>query len=146
MLKFLKALFVAVGVIVLVLTFLVGAIFLMFAWPTNDRANASRGAHQEMIPIACEWGRLAPFPATAQDFTIYTEGNMFTRTFKGAFSDSPEVIAKWLADSPGVVEGEAEVREDQSTLYILKMGGGASYGEIEVSPDKTRVRFRTSWS
>jgi hypothetical protein len=115
---------------------------VVFAWPTNSRDNADPTRRTEMAQITREWGQLAPFPKTAQDFTIYTEGNSFTRTFRGSFTDTPENIKAWLDNSKGVKEGKTE----SPNHYILKMGGGANYGEVIVSPDGTTVTFRVSWS
>jgi hypothetical protein len=119
----------------------VAALIFVFNYPTNDRDNANPETRKEMTATTLEWGRLAPFPSTAKDFTIRTEGNSFTRTFRGAFSDDPATIRAWLKSSPGVMEGEKN-----GNTYELKTGEGASYGTIEVSPDGSRVTFRVSWS
>jgi hypothetical protein len=96
-----------------------------------------------MIECTLLWGRLAPFPATARDFTIYTEGNSFKRTFRGSFVDTRENIEKWLAACPGFTEGKEDASEG---IRVLKMVEGASYGTIEVSEEGTKVTFRASWS
>jgi len=116
-------------------------VLLVFTWPTNDRDNANPQTRQEMVEITREWGMLAPFPPTAKDFKIKTEGNMFTRNFVGSFSDSPEVIKAWLDASPGVTKGKIE-----GETIVLEMGGGANYGTVTVSADGTRVTFRVAWS
>jgi hypothetical protein len=115
---------------------------VFLALPTNDRDNANPDKEPEMIRCTLEWGRLAPFPETAKNFDIYTEGNSFTRTFRGSFTDAPENIQTWLRSSPGVMEG-ARKEENQ---YILKTGEGSAYGEISISPDGSKVTFRVSWS
>lgn len=113
---------------------------LIFTFPTNDRDNANPDK-SSMVECTLLWGRLAPFPSTAKDFTIYTEGNSFARTFRGSFSDAPENIQKWLEASAGFTEGR-----DDDGERVLKMGEGASYGTIVVSEGGTRVTFRVSWS
>jgi hypothetical protein len=116
-------------------------LLLIFGLPTNDRDNADPQMQSEMVSATILWGGLAPFPATAKDFTIKTEGGMFTRTFRGSFSDDPENILNWLKSSRGFQQGEK--KEDK---IILKTGEGAAYGEIILSPDNSRVIFRVSWS
>lgn len=132
------------GVSFFAINFIVSIIaaIVVFAWPTNDRDNANPETQAEMKRLTRQWGQFAPFPKTAQDFTIYTEGNSFTRTFRGSFSDTPENIKAWLESSKGVKNGEIE----SPGHYILEMGDGASYGEVIVSPDGTKVTFRVSWS
>ena len=133
----------ALGVIWMARVYIFMAIL---ALPANDRDNTDPGKRVEMVRLATEWGRLAPFPATARHFAIHTEGNMFTRTFRGSFVDTTEVISKWLYDSRGISEGKSEIQPDKSTEYVLVTGGSASYAEVIVSPDGTHVSFRVSWS
>jgi len=108
----------------------------------NSEDNRDPMKREEMVRVSLLWGRLAPFPESATKFTIRTEGTMFTRTFIGSFSDSPENIQKWMDASPGILEGQ---KKDSDT-YLLKMGEGAQSGEVILSPDRTRVRFLISWS
>jgi len=56
---------------------------------------------QSAIDCTLEWGRLAPFPASAEQFSITTHGNMFTREFRASFIASPTEIERWLKESPG---------------------------------------------
>lgn len=111
--------------------------FVTLILPTNDRDNANPEKKAEMRELTLEWGRLAPFPKTAQAFEIYTEGNLFTRTFKGSFTDTPENIKAWLLASPGVAEGE----KSSNGKYILKTSEGVAYGEVVVSPDHQSLTF-----
>src|SRR5262245_28830588 len=78
-----------------------GVLFL----PGKDRDKANLLMRVEMGRVAREWGGLAPFPATARHFTIRTEGSMFTRSFRGSFSDTPARVRRWLDASPGVGAG-----------------------------------------
>lgn len=57
-------------------------------------------ARQDMIRCTLEWGRLAPFPAGAREFTITTEGCLFTRAFRASFKAKPNIIAAWIKASP----------------------------------------------
>lgn len=118
----------------------------VFSYPTNERDNANPETRKQMISLTLEWGQLTPFPKTARDFVIRSEGNSFTRTFAGSFTDSPEAVVEWLKKSPGVIQGEKETMTDGSTTYVLKMGGGANYGTVTVSPDGRSVAFRTAWN
>ena len=117
-----------------------------FLEPTNDRDNADPAKRKGMIQLSTEWGRLAPFPDSKRNFTIKTEGNVFTRSFRGSFSDSPDAIHQWVLESPGIQEGEIEPTNDGSTQYNLKMGSGASYGEVIISSDGEGVMFYVAWS
>jgi hypothetical protein len=114
--------------------------------PSNDRDNRNPKKKIEMMQITLLWGGLAPFPDSAKDFVIKTQGNNFTRRFAGSFNDSSEVIRKWLQNSPGVQEGRSEVLPDKSTRYLLKTREGASYGEVIISSEGTHVEFKVEWS
>lgn len=116
--------------------------FVVFTFPTNKRDNANPEKKVEMSELTLEWGRLTPFPKTAKDFEIYTEGNSFTRTFKGSFTDTPEHIKAWLLSSPGVTEG----KKSSDGKYILKTSEGVAYGEVVVSPDSQSLMFEVAWS
>jgi hypothetical protein len=120
----------------LALLLVVGGVYLLL--PGFQRGN--------MIECTMKWGRLAPFPKIAKNFTIETEGSAFTRTFIGSFSDTPETIQKWLKDSAGIQEGSQEIHLGKTHRYILKTGEGAAYGEVRVSTDGTTVDFKVSWS
>jgi len=138
---------VCIGIVALpVLAIGIFVFVWVFLGSNNARDNASSRKRAEMAEISLQWGRLAPFPKTARNFTIRTEGSAFTRTFIGSFTDSPEAISKWLRDSRGVSEGKLEMQDDHSAKYILKMGGGASYGEVTVSADGSSVSFKIEWS
>ena len=136
-----RILFVVLSVLGLIVAGAVCLIIFLLSFQTNDRDNRNSNK-SEMIRCTLDWGRLAPFPVTVKDFDIHTEGNSFTRTFRGSFSDTSENIQKWLNSSLGVSEGT----KDQDGTIILKTGEGASYGQITVSPDGTHVVFRVSWS
>ncbi|MEI6862007.1 MAG: hypothetical protein WCL04_07120 [Verrucomicrobiota bacterium] len=135
---------------VVVVVFAAGRSCLRFGFsPTNEQDNRNPEKLKEMVTITLEWGRLAPFPAAAKNFKIHTEGSTFTRTFKGSFDASKEVITAWLAASPGVREGELKEHfpEESTTYYLLKpqpnVAGGCS---IVVSADGTQIEFAVRWS
>lgn len=56
---------------------------LILLMPSNRTDNQNPARQAEMIALTLEWGRLAPFPTTACNFPIHTEGNAF-RTRCGA--------------------------------------------------------------
>ena len=114
--------------------------------PSNERDNNDPAKRKEMVQLSTEWGRLASFPESKRNFVIKTEGNAFTRSFRGSFSDSSDVIKQWTLSSPGIQEGKIEATDDGSTHYILKMGSGATYGEVIISSDNQDVTFYIAWS
>lgn len=121
--------------------------FLLFLIaPCNEIDNALPWKQAEMNRITLEWGQLASFPQNAQNFKIWTEGGPFTRTFRGTFIASPDAVQDWLQMSNGVTKGKAQTNADGSVHYELKTSGGASYGEVDIAPDGSTVKFRVSWS
>ncbi|HEY8900682.1 MAG TPA: hypothetical protein VIM61_09750 [Chthoniobacterales bacterium] len=137
---------IGAGILTLAFAVFIFCCIALFLLPTNDRDNANPTKKTEMVDLSIRWGQLAPFPSSSQNFSIHTEGNSFTRTFRGSFTDSPQIISQWLKDSRGVSEGTSEIQPDKSTKYILRTAEGASYGEVIVSPDQSHVSFRVSWS
>ena len=53
------------------------------------------------IRCILEWGRLAPFPESARQFSLSTTGSMFTREFQASFTAPATDIEQWLQQSPG---------------------------------------------
>jgi hypothetical protein len=100
---------------------------------------------RQMIRIRCEWARLDPFPASAQQFSITTEGGMFTRGIRARFATPQRDIDRWLASSPGprsaAVESHACKRK-----YIIEPGGGADYAEVIVDECLHVVNIYAYWS
>lgn len=129
---------------VVLIPLLVGFGIMTMSAIANVGINALDNA--SMIATTLEWGQLAPFPESARNFEIRTEGSMFTRTFIGSFEDDPETISNWLNDSPGAQQGTSEVLPDGSTKYDLKTGGGALWVRVFVTRDGGRVDFRAVWS
>lgn len=112
--------------------------------PDNARDNADPSKLKEMIRITQEGGRLAPFPTTATGFDIKAEGGMFTRSFRGHFTDTPEHIEAWLARSPGVKPASCKSVPEGRKCTLQTADG--EYGEVLISPDRTTVHFYLSWS
>jgi hypothetical protein len=107
----------------------------------NDQDN--------VIETVLEWGRLAPFPKSAQNLSFTTEGSMFTRAFRINFSAPCEDIEIWLAQSPGTSEIEPKSLDNITFTYIISPGGGAQHAEVTISKkDQTTctVEIFTYWS
>jgi hypothetical protein len=98
-----------------------------------------------MVRTTLQWGRLAPFPATARDFGIRAEGGLFTRSFRGSFSDTPAHVEAWLAASPGVSSADC-TKVAEGARCVLRTTRDVGYGELVLSPDKSHVTFYVSWS
>jgi hypothetical protein len=145
-----KRIIISISLVVLSIFVVVAVIGVVVLYhvlePTNVRDNRSASASKDMIDVSRKWGRLAEFPSTKKDFIIQTEGSMFTRSFRGSFSDTEDRVAQWLKDSPGIKEGRVEGLQDGSTKYHLKMGGGAMAGEVIVSKGGRDVTLYICWS
>lgn len=97
------------------------------------------------IKATLEWGRLAPFPKSARDLVITTQGNMFTRGFRVSFSAPKEDIARWAEESPGLRETQPE-KKGSERKYVIKPGGGAVYAEVVIDDATDQVRTYVAWS
>src|SRR5947209_20365222 len=99
---------------------------------------------REMISALLEWGRLDPIPVSATDFSITTEGNMFTRGFRAHFTAPQEQIDRWLKSSPGTNSAQVEIRGPLQT-YHIQPGGGAGFAEVKVDVVNHRVAIHVYW-
>jgi len=97
------------------------------------------------IEATLEWGRLAPFPKSARDLVITTQGNMFTRSFRVSFSAPKEDIARWTEESPGLRETQPE-KQNSQRKFVIKPGGGAVYAEVVIDDATNQVRTYVAWS
>ena len=101
---------------------------------------------QSAIDCTLEWGRLAPFPASAEQFSITTHGNMFTREFRASFMASPAEIERWLQESPGTRQTLPTTPSPGVRKFEIKPGGGAQFAEVSVDDVKHQVFIVVSWS
>ena len=104
---------------------------------------------EETIDTVLEWGRLSPFPESAENVTIKTEGSMFTRAFRVTFTASKDEVTQWLSHSPGTQNVTPIPENDTSSKYVIDPGGGAQYAEIvirEVNEQTLSVEIYTYWS
>jgi hypothetical protein len=122
------------------------ALFLFILMPTNAIDNQNPARQAEMIALTLEWGRLAPFSETAYNFSIHTEGNMFTRSFRASFSAPEEDIRKWVAESPGLQEAAIDLTPEGKQRYSIQPGGGANLAEVTIDFKSCTVEIYVSWS
>ena len=99
---------------------------------------------KQAIDATLEWGRLAPFPSSAWEFTIEVEGGFFTRTFRSHFKAPKRDIDNWIKQSPGLMDVEPSYADGKRT-YIIKPGGGANRAEVTIGDDDA-VEIYASWS
>lgn len=84
-----------------------------------------------MMDIVHRVGELPPFPATATELWVQTEGNPFTRTFVGRYCDAPETVDAWLKGAPRLTEpllagGYARyIGVDSWTIILQRSESGA---------------------
>jgi len=116
----------------------------------NACASGSRSVEmtaeekKSAIDATLEWARVAPFPSSAQEFTIKVEGGFFTRTFRSHFKAPKGDIDIWIKQSPGLMEAEPSYAEGKRK-YIIKPGGGANRAEVTIGDDDA-VEVYASWS
>ena len=113
---------------------LIGLYFAYSAW-----------VKKEMLGAVMEWGRLAPPPASAKNFTIKEEGNMFTRSFRASFIAPTADVEQWLRDSPGTRDVVPKHPSPSVRFFRIKPGGGAVSAEVRVK-DSGEVKIYVSWS
>ena len=102
--------------------------------------------YHSMINCTLEWARLAPFPESAENFTITAEGSLFTRAFQAQFRASPEAIQQWIADSPGMQGVEPRFSSPNVRKFNIRPGGGAQHAEVEIDDATDVVRVYVYWS
>lgn len=104
----------------------------------HERASAERAV--------LEWGRLEPFPATAQEVKYMISGSDFTRCYDATFVAPPEDIEEWLKNSPGTRETTPTTPTPSARLFRITPGGGGNVAEVTVDDLEHRVRVRVEWS
>jgi len=111
---------------------------LFFSYRVWDR--------HEMLRITLIWGRLAPLPTSAQNFTITTEGSMFARAFRASFTAPVADVDRWLRDSPGTRDVTPERPSPRVRRFLISPGAGAQYAEVTVNDGSGMVRIYVYWS
>src|SRR4051812_21395355 len=116
--------------------------WLGYSWlsPNSSRNRASA------IDCTLTWGRLAPFPASAQQFSISAEGSMFTRGFRSSFNAPASEIERWLQQSPGTREAVPTSPSPGVRHFQIDPGGGAQGAEVTVDDANHHVSIYVYWS
>jgi hypothetical protein len=109
---------------------------LFFAYRAWDR--------HEMLRVTLIWGRLAPLPPSAQNFTITKEGSMFTRAFRASFTAPATDVDRWLRESPGTRDVTPEKTSPTARRFLMSPGDGAEHAEVTVD-DSGAVRIYVYW-
>jgi hypothetical protein len=104
----------------------------------HERASAERAVQV--------WGRLEPFPTTAQEVKYMIAGSDFTRCYDATFIAPPEDIEEWLKSSPGTRETTPTIPAPGVRLFKITPGGGGNVAELTVDDNEHRVRVRVEWS
>ena len=130
------------GVVLLVGLVTFAGLFLV---SSNSRDNQDPAKQKEMMALVLEWGRLAPFPASATSVSIETEGNSFTRSFRASFVAPKQDIQSWIKDSPGLNETTPEELSDNKGKYVIAPAGGANRAEVTIDYVLNRVEIYVSW-
>jgi len=108
--------------------------------PNSSRNRASA------IEATLTWGRLAPFPQSAQHLVISTDGGMFSRAFRASFIARAADIEQWLQQSPGTREVSPETPSRGVRYFQIAPGGGAQHAEVTVDDIQHRVSIYVYWS
>ena len=110
----------------------------------NRSGEMTAEERKSAIDATLEWARLAPFPSSAQEFTIKAEGGFFSRSFRAHFKATRDDIDSWVNRSPGLL-GTQPTNVDGKRTYAIKPGGGANHAQVTISNDNS-VEVYTSWS
>jgi hypothetical protein len=132
-------------VLVLASVFVLGAAgisWLAYSFLSSDSSRNRASA----IDCTLEWGRLAPFPPSAQQLAVSTHGSMFTREFRLSFAALPQDIEEWLQRSPGTREAIVTTPSPGVRHFQITPGGGAEFAEVTVDDAEHRVFIRVYWS
>ena len=102
--------------------------------------------YQSAIECTLEWGRLSPFPPSAQQLSITIEGGFFTRSFRTSFTAPPSDIEQWLQESPGLRGTLPTTPSPGMRHFQIAPGGGAQHAEVSVDDTTNRVWIYVYWS
>ena len=111
---------------------------------SSRRSQITPEERKQAMDATLEWGRLAPFPSSAREFTIEVEGGFFTRTFRSHFKAPKGDLDTWIKQSPGLMETEPTYA-DGKRKYTIKPGAGANRAEVTIADDGI-VEIYASWS
>jgi len=117
----------------------------LFLVSSNSRDNQGPAKQKEMMALVLEWGRLAPFPASATNVVINTEGNSFTRSFRASFVAPKQDIQSWIKESPGLNEIIPQELSGNKVPHSIALGGGVNRAEVTIDYDLNEVEIYVSW-
>ena len=117
----------------------------LVAVSSNARDNQDPAKQKEMMALVLDWGRLSPFPISATNVSIETEGNSFTRSFRASFTAPQQDIQSWIKNSRGLNEKTPEAISDHKVQYIIAPGGGADRAEVTIDYALNQVEIYVSW-
>ncbi len=137
-----KLIIALASAILLVVSVTFASLFLM---SSNSRDNQDPAKQKEMMALVLEWGRLSPFPTSATDISIKTEGGSFTRSFRVSFTAPKQDIESWIKDSPGLNETTPDELFGNKVQYIIAPGGGANKAEVTIDYGLNQVEIYVSW-
>ena len=113
----------------------------VFTWESRPPED-----YQSAVECTLEWGRLSPFPPSAQHLAIKIEGGFFTRSFRVSFTAPPADIERWLQASPGTRETSSTTPSPGIRHFQIAPGGGANRAEVSVEDTTNQVSIYVSWS
>jgi hypothetical protein len=129
--------------LLLVVALVLGSVLVFGAAGVSWLAYSIRAS---AIDCTVEWGRLAPFPQSAQQLTITAHGSMFTREIRTSFIAPPADIEEWLQSSPGTREAVVTTPSPGVRHFKITPGGGAEFAEVTVDDTQHRVSIKVYWS
>ena len=113
----------------------------LFTWERRSPED-----YQTAVKRTLEWGRLSPFPPSAQQLAVKIEGGLFTRSFRVSFTAPPTDIERWLQASPGTRETSPTTPSPGIRHFQIEPGGGANRAEVRVEDTTHQVSIYVSWS
>jgi hypothetical protein len=134
-----------IAIVSTTLLFILGVFAGLFLVSSNSRDNQEPAKQKEMMALILEWGRLSPFPTSATNLSIKTEGGSFTRSFRASFTAPKQDIQYWIDASPGLKETTPDKLSDNKVEYIIAPGGGANQAEVTIDFGLNQVEIYVSW-
>jgi len=110
-------------------------LFVLWFFGFIDEMVESLGFTSARMASIQKAGRLAPFPRERSNQKVTHSSGMFHDDYTIYFKTEPDVVSRWMNDSPGITEAKPEAKTDGSTCYGLGPGRGFVY----ISSDRREV-------